>query len=597
MILAAIRSALAKDRADGNGAKPAWSPPSLLAWFAIAVAVAVWVMVVWDTVAPIFGNDDISNLVYGSKLVEPGYHWALTGWSYLPGMSVLYAPLWAISNDPTFIARAASVIVGILGVLTLWPLTRLAQALGLTRNAGMIVAAIVMIAPGRALNGNYYWGETLLGLGVAVLALTGLRLAREASIKNAVIFALASALTMSAHGRVFVVVGVAGLALLALSRSSMRAAIAGVATYVVTVGGVLLLYRYESAVNFRDARTERSLSSLTDGTFGDGAVAATSQLWYHVIAWWALAILGVALLVRMVRSRTDRLWAWWAIAGFGVMYVFVVILVARPREGGGRLDGFAYGRYSEGVTFLLGFLGLVFIVKGVSRLIVAITAATAVVIGILYLVIVVPQIPNGGLAVPAHMPGLFLWLDDQVVTTGGKDHWPLIVAVSILFGVVGALIARFRALALSVMALYFLGYTTYADGIYLHASVVFGDGGRGIPIQVYGMGELPQGVPLAVDSNLELLATQSNYYSYWLYPTEFEWFDPATDTRPSDMVLARTDWQPALDGGALPLNGSLGSFENPATPGVVEQTWVWVFPGEVQDTLDAQGRLAHRVGD
>ena len=375
-----------------------WTPPDWLAWSAVIVVALVWILVAWHSDGPRYAADEVSNIGSAARLGDPGTLWALHGSSYLPAMPVLLAPLWWVFDSAEQVYRAATFVVAAIGIATLWPLARLSQMFGLTRNAAIVVAAIVSIAPGRALYGNYVWGETVLALAFTLLVIAGIRLGRDRSARNAILFGVAAGGLFAAHGRALPIVAVAGIALLivAAGAATRRAGILGAAAYVATLGAVYAVYQYTATANVSDVREAATLSSVADATAGVALDVLASQVWYQFASWSVLVFLGAAFLIARARRSRDAAAIWWLLAGFGGLLAFFSLFVAGSPSRHVRLDLHVYGRYLEGFSFILALLGLVAIVHGVTRARAIFAAASVVAVAGLFYLFSVPQMPPGG---------------------------------------------------------------------------------------------------------------------------------------------------------------------------------------------------------
>lgn len=578
-------SALTRDRGPGarGPATRQWDPPAWLAWACVLSATAVTLLVVWHSTAPLFVNDEVSVVGASRLLVHPGQDWQLGGLSYLPGTAALLAPVWWFTDDPATFYRIAVLLLGLVSVAIVWPLTRIAQELGMTRNTGMVLGSIIAAAPDHALLANYVWSEQLLSLMVAIAVWRGMVLARQwgegtLGVAAPALFALAIAGCYLVHGRAVLFAGVGGVALVVVAWRSPRRGLPAVGVYGAVMVGAHLLYRWVSSSLYPDdARTGRTLRGLVDQTPAEFASTAVSQAWYHSVTWLGLGGLGALLMLSWSRRGQRLLVARWLLCGVLVSAVFISMMLAGSPTARERLDLHVYGRYLAPFVLPLAFVGLAGLARGISGRIRwagvgLVSAATA-----LMLVLVVPGLPPGGIWSTAHLPGVAFMLSPRLQYRGVLDPWmpiTLVLGIAAIFAIV---LSRWRKAAVAVIAGGLVGITLWTDQRMLLDLEMFGR--KEIP-HTEVVRDLPTEVVLAGDSRAFDVFAFRGFYTFWSHPRSFILYDPDREARPSDLVVARMDWETAHDEGALPVKGSF-----------FEAVVVWVFPGELQDRLRAADRL------
>jgi hypothetical protein len=554
----------------------AWNPPSWLAWAALGVAGVVTLVVVWGCSAPALYSDETGILGPAYLIAHPSTTWMTVGDSYMPGTSVVLAPIWWFTSDPTTAYRAAIVVTALLSLAIAFPVARLAEALGLRRNAAIVVGAIIALAPGHAVYANWVWSEQAVSLAVAFAVWRGLVLARSRSVRNAVWFALPAAATFAAHGRAIAFAGVAGLALLALGRRAFRAAAAGVAVYVAGVGGAFgLLLWASNRLYGAQVRTGTTLDNLHDQNAAQLADAASSQAWYLAVAWAGLAVVGVWTLVAMARRGSDRTFARWALGAFGAAFVFVVAYVAGSQPEHLRVDLHVYGRYFDCFAATLAAVGLTALAKGLGTRTLLGVAGFSVLATASFLVFTVPRIPAGGWWEPSHLAGIAYLPSKALVATDQRDPWFAICLVLLLVVLVVLAAGRSGPLGIAVLFSYFALVTVFVDQGVVRPHE---EGSRTTWTVPEALASIPTDIPLAVDRTFEPIPLYWVWYGYEAIPRTVLPYDPGRQQRPSDLVLGAVTWPEAVDAGALPM---LSTWTGDGI--------VWVFPGVLQDELLDEG--------
>jgi hypothetical protein len=554
-----------------------------MAWGSVALAIVVTIVVVWYSSGPCFYSDEIGILGPAHLIAHPSSNWVFFGDAYMPGTSVFLAPLWWLSDDPGWVYRASVIVLALVSVAIIYPVSRLGRALGLTTNAAIITGSIVAIAPGHAVFANWVWSEQAFSLAVVFAVWRGLELARTVSARNALLFGLAAGSTFAFHGRALVFAAVAGIALLTLARRSLKAAFWGVAGYVITAGGGYALFLWStSRLYSHDQRADRVLDKLVDQGIVQTMESLTAQAWYQTVGWAGLALLGAGLLVSLARGGTDRVFGRWALAAFGASFIFVILLMAGAEPAHLRLDLHIYGRYFDGFGAALAVLGLIAIIRGLSLRFAFAAGGITVLVSIGFIFLVVPRLPPGGWWEPGHIPGISHLMSQRLVETGTEEPWAAIVFVLALVVLAVLALARRAPVAVWAVALYFAFVTTTVDLGIIKQREEFARS-EPAPITVYE--EVPKDVVLAIDIANSESAVNWKAYTFWAFPRDVIFYDSSIDPRPSDFVLSWDDWSEAAQQGAWPI---VSSWRDGAV--------VWVFPGELQDELVAQG-LVVRLPD
>lgn len=560
-----------------------WDPPTWLAAAAVALAVAVTTVIVWNSSGPAFFTDEISTMAMAHLFADPADPWTLGGGSFLPLTGVLLTPIWWFTQDPATAYRAAIIVLSVVSLAALWPFAMIARHLGLARNASIVVAAVIVVAPGHAIQANYVWSEQVLAFVAALTVWRGLVFARERTAANAVWFGIVGALAFVAHGRALVLSGTAGLALLAFAAKRWRRAWPGVVAYTVILGAGLLAFRFASRTLYpSDIRASHTLEFLGNASPSSLVEQTASQVWYAIVPWLGLVFLGVVFLSRMARRGEDSVAARWILAAFGASLIFVVVLLAGSVSPFPRVDLHVYGRYLDFIALPLAMIGLVAIWRGVSGRVLALTALAGAAATAAFLLLVAPGIPDGGRWDSPHVPEIAMYLDPGLIGRGAKDSW---ASIAILLGIAMLLvltIARRRTVAVAVVAAYFAFASVWTDQ---HVALDHERSARSPAPMLQSLDGIPDEYAVFAPATIPHVHDAQNAYVFWAYPRKFLLFEEPEEMT-GVLVYAPTDYEPAIEAGALPLNGS-----------AFASLWVWVYPGALFDELDAEGRLAHPVDE
>ncbi len=185
-----------------------WDPPAWVPILAVAAAVMTHGVVAWGEAFPLLPFDEIT-MVGSSRVVAGQSPWMLSDAGFMPGLAVLLAPAWWFTDDGLLVYRVGLWMTVALGLAAIWPLGELVVRTGFSRRAGVTIAAVVMIAPARALISNVMLSETALLLAVATLLVVADTFSRRPSVAHALALGAAMGATVLAHGRGVAVVVVA----------------------------------------------------------------------------------------------------------------------------------------------------------------------------------------------------------------------------------------------------------------------------------------------------------------------------------------------------------------------------------------------------
>ncbi|MCR6713324.1 MAG: hypothetical protein NVV57_11830 [Demequina sp.] len=560
----AVRLALAR-RKDYQ-----WRPPAWLAMVAVLGAAATYFVVARSATYPLIPLDEMVMMADSRIIAGDGGAWAMTGGGFMPGLAVLLAPLWWITSDQVVVYQAGIWITVVVALLTIWPLSVLARRVGATREAGVIIASVIMIAPARILVTNFLISETLMTLATALVAAAGIRLYRTRQTRDAVLLGLATGMAVVAHGRGVAIALAVGIWCLMLLRVCARPAlIAGLTAVLSSLGAFALYFAVSPASPGSDGRISGSIDNLTATSVGELFASLLGQLWYASLAWPLVLLLGSGLVARHARRKPDM-------ALVLLMAVLAVALsttqLTHPTDIS-RIDPWFYGRYNDHVWTLLATIGLALAVRWVWPKVLAIVVGVAGVLAALMFFVTVPNIPNGDGWQSLHVFGVAPWLSLEQLHKGQAQPWALICMLGFALTLALALVALVRAWIVPVLAVGWLALSLTYDANVLDVQ----NGTRDPDAHRWGFVALPEGVSIGVDASTGDLRNLVIFVSgdRGLVGVDVEEGRPDVDV----VYTWSTETTPAQDGARV-FGPSTGS-----------EILAWVYPGALYDELDSQGLL------
>lgn len=554
-------------------------------WLAVASVLTVAFLhafAAWGGTEPVFRADEIGNIGNSHVIAHGGRDWILAGSGYMPGLGLLLAPVWWFTSNVTVVYIAGLVLGIAAAVLTVWPLSRIARAVGVPAHLAVVVASVVMFSPARTLGSNYVVGENVTTLAFAAAAAAAIAFARRPTVRLGVLTGMASAGVFLGHGRGIAVVVAAGIWALLLLRRAPRAAIAlGISA---AMGSVLAfaLYRWVTGhLYWTDGRLEE--------TFGGAGRSIADYLgtvmglgWYATAAWPAIAIVGVLVIGR--RSRRG-----YAGAFLLLSLVFTVALACVQLDKTGtvqsapRLDTWIYGRYIDHVLTVIAVIGLGVLVRVRWPALGVVVTGIAAAVAAAFVLTTVPQMPVGGSWVDFHIAGVSHLLSLDAFAETRAEPWLLLTGAIVFITALVMVATVVRNLPALLLALYFAGLSIANDDYRVDI--------RDDRYRVWSSAVVPaiESVPdhatVGIDRDFGRFINVFAYFStprtiYLVDIVDGSPVDAAGRVDSVDIVISHPLSEPLADLGARRIAGT----------DVAELT-MWVFPGAVADELTAQGRL------
>jgi hypothetical protein len=530
---------------------------------------------------------------------------------YYPLWGLFIAPAWLFTQDAATIYRAASIIGIVVGLASLWPVTRLVQRMRLTTPQALTVAAVVMALPGRAIQADYVLSERLLFLTMACTALAAFRLWERTTRWRAVVFSGAVTITYLAHVRAITVVLVSAIWLVALAWKRWQPALVGV---VVLAGGYVAAAALSARLN-----TMLTGSAVTQG---DGFFASLqqfhvsnfvrvllSQSWAQFVGSFGLVALGfVAIVIWCWREVTQRrlgraCWIFGTfLAGFLVSCLGWASTANLWENDWERFDPWVYTRYMDPVTSLLSAVGLAVLVAGVIKLRVWLwTTGATLAVACAAILFAAPMAPSWAFLTPAHTPGILPWawiLPSQphavpltpTVTNANRFWWIASLSMLAVLALLWLLRRHTRMMAVAMLAVA-VAATTVADATSTRQSNPWTPVDENATSAAFYAAQdwfrqhdvSRVGWDFSCPRPELSRAGSANELGFALQPDVLiERVDSAWDNHPGlDVIFSCTETSYLSQAGARRVE-----------PFTVYSAWLWVMPGELQDTLERQGQLA-----
>lgn len=293
-----------------------------------------------------------------ARLIGGGTHWTMRNQStWRPGYGTLLGPVYAVTDDPERVFRAAMAINGVLGGLAAVLLVVLARRLTAFGPLGAGMAATAVCAtPALLFTTGFVWAESLIApvfLG-ALLALV--RFWETPSMRRGVGLAVLCGAGFVTHSRLLPLSLVTLLLVaMAVERRALRPRDAGVV--VAALGTVLAaVARYSAWVTDRlwdEPSTRNSLQGVIEQLANPLAVVESGlgQTWYLLAGSLGVVALGAVEVVRRANHRGP----FFVVALVVVAHVALSVVFMADRW---RADQVIYGRYNDPVVAPLLLVGM-----------------------------------------------------------------------------------------------------------------------------------------------------------------------------------------------------------------------------------------------
>lgn len=340
--------------------EPASSEPLSLAVPAAALAaavVAVRLVAVRGRHEYSLWPDEPAQLAI-ARFVGGGTHWTMRNHSiWRPGYGTLLGPVYAVTDDPLEVFRAAMVLNAVLGgvaAVLLWLLARRLTPLGPW--AAAVAALAVAVTPAILFPTGLVWSESLIAPIFLGCVLAMLRFVDAPSLGRGLVVAGLCGAGFVTHSRLLALAAVT-LVLVGLELRRARIGRSEAALIVAALGAALLAASWYSAYVTEQLWDQPSQRNSIGGVVGQLvnpgpiAVSAVGQVWYLVAG--SLGLVGVAAVEVARRLRGEPAFQVLALVVLGQVSLSVVFMADRWRP-----DQLVYGRYNDIVAAPLILVGL-----------------------------------------------------------------------------------------------------------------------------------------------------------------------------------------------------------------------------------------------
>ncbi len=365
---------------------------------------------------------------------EPYYHF---------GYSLLLVPVWWITQDPLAAYKGMMVINAALAALLVPLLVGISSALGFRRSPALVLAATLLaLWPSSFLVSHFAWSDALFRVVFAANAWAALRLVQRPSLGWAVLLAVTAAALFAVHPKALLILALAPLLLVALRGLHVidsRTTAAALAVFAILVAvQMLAMEALHAALWHADAYSVQETllgRLLRPEALLIGLIVALGQLWYQMAASLGLAALGIWFAVRYALASHNvamRLVVSYLLIATLAVALASVVQMLQPL----RVDHVAYGRYIDGASVLLLWLGLCWLLFGAAGEGQRVAGAVALGIILLAGAVLTTQGMMTGLkqADPHNVAGLG-WL-----FPAGSTPWQFFGLTSALLAVIAALL-------------------------------------------------------------------------------------------------------------------------------------------------------------
>ena len=565
--------------------------PAWLAAGAVAVLVVVsHVFAAYGASLPLYWEDEAGYLGNAQVIAGIGEIPELRGRPYYIGWSLLLVPFWWIFQDGQSVYIASVVLSALCGIAIAVPLSLIARRLGLAWPWAVIAGAAIAASPARTVLSSFGLPENLLALLVAFSALWAMRFHESKSIGNAVGLAAFVAASFATHGRVVPLLVATGLWFIWTLRRHFAASAIALVVMGALAGGSFLAYRAVTSLLYLTdgARESVGISRILGAELFPTLMSSVGQIWYIVIAWVGLTIPGFIFLGRRFGSELAKrhpgvaTWAMLAIIGTSIIS-FTNISEAIDR-GSSRIDILSYGRYLDPVVLPVALVGLVMVIRVLSRRVAIAMLAGTIGVGLLWFAVVWPNITTEGTQwwAPINVTALLQFGFHAHHLYPLAPWLPASVVVAVAVGLV-VLLRKRPAILVAALVLYFAVSTVFIVTRVIRpffepwrtsftlVQVIDGDpllDDQPVSFDLYGLKEAGD-------------IASKNAYQILLAPTAVPIYDSAEGLPTTDLVISQRDWEFADEFGARAVAVDQGIFDST----------LWVMPGALQDKLEAEGKL------
>jgi hypothetical protein len=547
----------------------------------------------WPGRLPTWANDEGIPLLIAARLTGVAHSPPLIGLPYDIGWALVLMPSWWLGGaDPHLVYRIALATTAVLGVALVMPLRRLAHLVGCQEPSAVWVGAALALLPARAVYASFALGETLVTLLLAWAAVYLVRFSRSYRAGDGVVLCLLSVATFLAHARSVALIGVVAVWLAWLWRTRPGARISlivlvvgSVAARLAATAVVTPLYSTIRVGDISASREQALLESSRALLRPSTALIALGQPWYHAAASFGLFSVGAVVLVCTAAAEARRreigpalVWTG-AVAGSSALTL--VWLAGGVDLQPPRYDVFMYGRYLEPVLLPVLVVGLVTLIRGPRRAVVAATAVSALLLAA-RVMLIGPALAGRDLGFVINLAGLQAYPSPAA---GAVSAWaPGLVMLA--FPVVASLASRWRyGVGLTLGLLACAGLTLGAAGVTKSVRPLAEQWNSACTLRdvvdALKVDRLYLDIAHADDDAVDSPGLVYDMFAwYCMAPVPMVWFDSRTDPLPSGFILQAPQFVAGQAAGAR-----IVALDH------VYSYALWLTPGARLDRLAAEGDL------
>lgn len=323
---------------------------------------------------------------------------------YSFGGALPYVPAAYLISDPEWLYKAVILTNALMSALALPLLIRVAAHFGHRGPHVITLAALTAIWPSYFYVSHYAWSESSFRLTFLAAVVSMIVFFERPRWWRGAIFGAMAAAVYAVHPRGLLVPAVAGLIILVAAvarRIAVPPAVASLAGIALGVAGALASIEHLQAAVWGNAANTSADSlnyALRRADMMTAAAVVAGQAWYQLVASVGLVGLGGVILVTSLPSRP------WTSTFIVLSVVSVAAASVAQMLSPVRADHVMYGRYIDGVSILLLWLGLLNIGTKWCRSVALGFCLSTVVLAVA--ILMWPRFANLAAAHPNNIPGV-----------------------------------------------------------------------------------------------------------------------------------------------------------------------------------------------
>ncbi|WP_062464904.1 hypothetical protein [Demequina soli] len=589
------------------GSRPTPVPASRWWWAMAVVSVLLLVIVMivvaqtaWAPRTPWDENGifELARILAGQSGVPP-----MASNGYYPGASVVIAPLYWFTSDPTVVYPAANFIMNVIAVATVLPLVGIARRVGLNLPQAITASAITMTMPAYTGLADYVLAEQLLGFLIVLSLYTAIRFWERPRFWWGAALLGSSLATLFTHPRALSLIAALAIWLVGvvvLDKQRRR-------------GAALMLVALLPAAYITKSVADSLSTLVTIGGFAQGSsiirnlvhfdLAAMSrtifmQSWGQLLGTMGLLAFGAIVLCAWTYNEVVRERRFGpGVLIFGVTLAGAIIswsYWAKPGvftyPDGVRFDPYVYTRYIAPFVIVAVLLGISALLLRMSRAMAIAAVAGTAVVSLITTYVFADSVPIWGSTYgPGNISALRAWqglwpTEEHPIpltpTLGNGNRFWIIASLAMLAAQILMLVLRRWPRILGGTMIAGFGYYAILSNPTLERNAPQRIAG-GIATIEKVTGEPVDSISfdMSCDPGPNGRPTTLNWLGFWLAPTEIDLFNPSKGEEPQDEVVVSCT------------NQGFAETHDAATMVDADNFnyTVFVLPGTTQDEVVAAG--------